>query len=72
MDLVDDAEVSDPDPVSFFDLEHGASGRTRIVGQGVDNGANPDVYFPVELSELLCGCRSIVNPVGHGEHLVRP
>ena len=72
MDLIDDAEVSDSDPISFFDREHRAPRRTRIVGEGVDNGTNPDVYFPVELSELLCGCRSIVNPIGHGAHPVRP
>ena len=72
MDLVDDAKVSDADPISFFDLEYGASRRTGIAGEGVDNRANPDVYFPVELSELLCGCRSIVNPIGHGAHPVRP
>ena len=31
MDFVDDSEVSDPDPVPFFDREHGASRRTGIV-----------------------------------------
>ena len=72
MDLVDDAKVSDPDPISFFDREHGASRRARIVGEGVDNRTNPNVYFPVELSELFCGRGRIVNPIGHGAHPVRP
>ena len=71
MDLVDDAEVSDSDPISFFNREHGASRRAGIVSEGVDNGANPNVYFPVELPELFCGRGSVVNPIGHGAHPVR-
>ena len=72
VDLVDDAEVSDSNAVAFFDLKHLASGRARIVGEGVDDGAEPGVCFPVELPELPCGCGSIVNPIGHDAYPARP
>lgn len=37
MDFVDDAEVSDADPISFFNRKHGASRRALVNGEVVDN-----------------------------------
>ena len=65
MDLVDDAEVSDPDPISFFDREHRASRRTGIVGQGYDRFQDSPVHLLVEGIEFLARFRLEINRVRH-------
>ena len=65
MDLVDDAKVSDPDPISFFDREHGASRRARIIGEGDDRLQDPPVHLLVEGIELLARFRLEINRVRH-------
>jgi len=65
MDLVDDAEVSDTDPVAFFDLEHRASRSTGIAGEGDDRLQDPPVHLLVEGIELLARFRLEINRVRH-------